>query len=140
MQYSINNLDKRFIAELKALKSPPEGVIVCCNALCKLFGYKEDWMTAKVLMSDSNFVTKILNYDADKLSMKLVRYIQKKYTQHPENSQYFKPGEMQNKSMAASVFVAWINNLILYRTTLEEMRGGQEPAGQSQEPSNQADV
>lgn len=85
-------------------------------------------MSAKALMSDSNFINKIHHYDADNLSMKVVRYIQKKYIQNSENAEHFQPELLARKSMVAGSLAAWINSLILYRTTLEEMRGGQEPS------------
>ena len=88
-QNSVSKIEKRYIAELKSLNAPPEGVKICFNVVCKLFGKKEDWKTAKAIMAESTFLNSLLLYDADNISMKLVRYIQKNYTQHPENAQHF---------------------------------------------------
>lgn len=47
----------------------------------------------------------LIQYDKDNVPIKLIRHVQKNYTEHPENSKYFVPEVASRVSMALQGFV-----------------------------------
>ena len=51
--------------------------------VCILLNAKTDWATAKTLLSDSNFLKRLLEYDKDNIPQKTVKKLDK-YIENPE--------------------------------------------------------
>ena len=54
IQEAANLMDKKSITELKAFNSPPPTVLQVLSLVCLILGEKQDWPTAKKLMSNPN--------------------------------------------------------------------------------------
>ena len=60
---ALDALDKKDIAELKVFTKPPDAVMMVMEAICILFKVKPDWDNSKKLLSDSQFMKKMMEYD-----------------------------------------------------------------------------
>ena len=71
-----------------------------------------------MLLGNANFINMLCQYDANNVPIKVVKHVQKNYTEHPEKGAYFSP-ETAKKFSAASVgLVQWVAGVVLYRTIL----------------------
>lgn len=84
-QNSVSQIKKGDLTELCAMKSPPVAVGVITAALCAFFQREESWEQGRLLMKEPNFIQMLVQYDANNVPMKLIKYVQKNYTEHPEN-------------------------------------------------------
>ena len=66
---ALNILNKSDVAELKALNSPPNPVLLVCQATFKLMGINEgrisDWNQIQNYLSDINLINTMLNFELD---------------------------------------------------------------------------
>ncbi len=53
------------INEMKSFKAPPSLVGLVMNAVCLLFGEKEDWDSAKKLLGKMTFIPELLEFNVD---------------------------------------------------------------------------
>ena len=95
-------------------------------AICTLLGRERTWDGAKELMSDNLFFSKLLDYDKDNVSMRVIGYVRKNYTEHSHNSQYFDPESKKKSYKAAQHLVLWILSLIQYRTILANIQNSKQ--------------
>jgi dynein heavy chain len=56
---ALKSLSKADIQEVKNYKTPPELVVLTCEAVCVLMGIKPEWNEAKKMMSDMQFLEKL---------------------------------------------------------------------------------
>jgi dynein heavy chain len=55
------------INEMKSFKAPPSLVGMVMNAVCLLFGEKEDWDSAKKLMGRMTFIPELIEFNVDNI-------------------------------------------------------------------------
>ena len=79
---ALDGLDKSDIAEIRVFKTPPELVVMTMEAVCILMDQKSDWSGAKVMLGDSQFMSKLINFDKDNVPMKILKKL-KKYIDNP---------------------------------------------------------
>ena len=76
---AVNNIEKGELMELRSMKTPSELAVQVLEAVCVLLGVKADWNAAKMLMADSQFIQKLLDFDKDNVneqaSKRIRRYI-----------------------------------------------------------------
>lgn len=73
------------------------------SAVCVILQKKPDWNTAKQLLADPGFITKLINFDAELVSDKT--YIKfKHYSKNPD----FKPEIVGKVSKACESLCAWV--------------------------------
>lgn len=66
-------MKKQDINEIKSYANPPETVFKILKAVCTMFGAKQDWKSAKQLLSNpSDFLEQVLSYPKDQISHKLI--------------------------------------------------------------------
>jgi uncharacterized protein involved in tolerance to divalent cations len=100
---SLYNINKSDISEIKAYTNPPFLVMTVMSAVCVILGKKPDWNTAKQLLADSSFITKLINYDAEAVTDKM--YVKfKNFSKNPD----FKPDVVGKVSKAAESLCAWV--------------------------------
>jgi len=90
---ALKSLSKGDIGEVKAMKTPPPGVVLTMEATCMMFGVKPDkikdpaggnkkvddyWGTAKAkLLGDPKFLDNLMNYDKDNMDPDMVAKVGK---------------------------------------------------------------
>jgi len=60
---AVSNIDKNQLIIIKSYVSPPKLVVTLLDAICLLFGYEENWESAKkLLLNDFKFIEKLVIY------------------------------------------------------------------------------
>lgn len=122
-------VNKRDIAELKALRSPPAGIKLVMEAICILLGAlplairqgrrlnAEDraarfWEESMKVVSDFHFLESLFNYDKDAMTEDIIVQI-KGYV----DMEQFSPRAIERVSKAATCMCRWVRALSLYHDT-----------------------
>jgi len=115
---SLESLDKKDIQEVKSFAKPPPLVEVVLSAVCLLMGQKETWDDAKKLMNDSQFLTKLKEYDKEALAnnAKLTKQLQK-YIKRED----FTAETVKKVSAAAMSLCMWVRAMDVYGRVAREI-------------------
>ena len=100
---ALNALNRKDIVEIKSFTTPPELVRTTMEAVCILLGTKPDWDAAKKLLGESDFMSRLFNYDKDKIPAKTIKLL-KAYIDNPQ----FTPTIVGNTSVAAKSLCMWV--------------------------------
>jgi dynein heavy chain len=106
---ALDSLDKKSIVELKSFKSPPAAVGLTMNAVCLLFGVKQEWGEAKKLMGDMRFLDKLKEFDKDNIPPKIIKSLNK-WMMNEE----FTPQHIQSVSSACTSICMWVRAMYTY--------------------------
>lgn len=122
---ALNTLSKNDITEVKAMKSPPDGVKLVMEALCIMMNVKpiktkdpndaskkvnDYWEPAKkTLLSDPKLLNILIDYDKDNIDPKIVQKAQS-YVENPD----FDPEKIKKASRAAYGLCCWIRAMVQY--------------------------
>ncbi|KAM8878755.1 dynein axonemal heavy chain 6 isoform 3-T3 [Spinachia spinachia] len=80
---ALNSLDKADISEIKVFTKPPDLVMTVMEAVCILLSSKPDWLGAKQVLGDSNFLRRLTDYDKDNIKPSILLKLQK-YINNPD--------------------------------------------------------
>jgi len=106
---ALKSLNKNDITEIKGFKSPPPLVQKVMEAVCILLGAKPDWDSAKKVLSDSQFLQKLMDYDKDNIPPATIKKITG-YYDDPE----FAPEVVSKVSKAATSLCMWVRAMKVY--------------------------
>jgi len=112
----VDKLDKSAVSEIKAYTKPPALVETVMQAVMILFQKTPDWVTAKKVLSEANFITQIKTFDKDNVSQSTNNKI-KKYIDQPT----FKAEEVKKVSGAAGAMCVWVHAIYLYANVAKEV-------------------
>eukprot|EP00944_MAST-04C_sp_MAST-4C-sp1_P000756 g756.t1 len=123
---ALNTLKPSDITEVKAMKTPPGGVVLVMTAVCHMMGVKPEkikdpandgkkkddyWGPAKKhLLGDSKFLQKLKEYDKDNISPKVIKILRKSYVNNPD----FEPAVIKKASVAAFGLCKWVRAMEAY--------------------------
>jgi dynein heavy chain len=123
---ALNTLKSSDITEVKAMKTPPGGVVMTMHAICIMMKVKPDkvkdpeggnkkiddfWGPSKKhLLGDSKFLQRLKDYDKDNISAKIMKVIRKKFTKNPA----FEPAKIKTASVAAHGLCLWVRAMEAY--------------------------
>jgi len=121
---ALNQLKKGDIVEVKAMKTPPDGVVLVSKALCWCFAVapkkvpgpdgrtKVDdfWEPAKkVIWGDPKLLERLLGYDKDNIPVDVIAKL-KPFEDDPA----FEPDAIKKASVAACGICKWVRAMIVY--------------------------
>ncbi|CAH8871669.1 unnamed protein product [Trichobilharzia szidati] len=106
---ALDSLDKNDISEIRVFTKPPQLVQTVMEAVCVMLGQKGDWATAKVVLGDSNFLRKLVEFPKDEITDGQLKKL-KKYIDNPE----FTPEIVEKTSKACKSMCMWVRALNLY--------------------------
>ncbi|CAF4669138.1 unnamed protein product [Rotaria sp. Silwood1] len=99
----VSQLDKADVAEVRVYQSPPYQVMMVMCAVCVLLECKPDWATARQVLGDSGFISRLTNLDINHVSDRTYR----KLLQYSRHSQ-FTPDIIGKVSSACRSFCKWV--------------------------------
>lgn len=59
---AVRDINKNMINEMRSFKQPPPLVLVVMNAVCLLFGEKEDWDSSKKILGRMTFLNELIEF------------------------------------------------------------------------------
>ncbi|GFS25719.1 dynein heavy chain 6, axonemal [Elysia marginata] len=106
---ALDSLDKSDIAEIRVFTKPPELVQTVLEAVAILLGGKLDWPSIKLMLGDSNFLKKLVDFDKDNIPEAKLKRI-RRYTADPK----FVPDVVAKVSKAAKSLCMWVRAMDIY--------------------------
>ncbi|XP_072161423.1 LOW QUALITY PROTEIN: dynein axonemal heavy chain 6 [Bemisia tabaci] len=100
---AIDGLTKSELDEVRLLTKPPNLVRLVMEAVSLLLNAKTDWTSIKAMLSEQNFLKRLLDYDRDYVPDLLLKKL-KIYLEHPE----FIPELVAAHSKFAKVMCMWV--------------------------------
>lgn len=125
---ALSQLKKDDITVLKTFTNPPRLVGVTMNAVCLLFGSKQEWNEAKKLLNDMKFLDKLKEFDKDNIPPKTIRALQKFMT-----DEEFTPETLSSISTAATSLCMWVRAMYTYDTVAKNIAPKKENLRQAEE-------
>lgn len=109
MADALNSLEKAHIVELKNLKSPQKLILTLGDCLCIIFNIEPSWKNASMMLSRTDFLSNLLNYDKDNMPRERIEKLRPILT-NPE----FNYDSVKKASLAASYLYKYVYGLYLY--------------------------
>ncbi|KAJ9522811.1 hypothetical protein QJQ45_019799, partial [Haematococcus lacustris] len=106
---ALASLNKSDIVEIKTFTKPPPLVGVTMEGVCLLLQEKPDWDTAKRVLGEANFIKRLMEYDRENISDKVVRSL-KRLIDDPN----FTPDQVAKQSKAAMSLCLWVRAMDTY--------------------------
>lgn len=78
-QNSVKSIKKRDLDEVRNLARPPKNVQLTLECIAIMLKSKTEWGEIRKILSKSDFIPSIINFDANTLSQKQIEIVQKKY-------------------------------------------------------------
>ncbi len=104
-------ISKDDITNIKVLAQPPTGVRMVGEALCILHKLKDNqWNTAKMLLSDMNFLKNLIAFDKDSIKEKQAKQVKAMIKSDPK----FNSEELVSVSTAAAGIMKWVEAMMKY--------------------------
>ncbi|TYZ58010.1 hypothetical protein PybrP1_003505 [[Pythium] brassicae (nom. inval.)] len=113
---ALAQLKKDDVTVMKTFTNPPRLVGVTMNAVCLLFGAKQEWNEAKKLLNDMKFLDKLKDFDKDNIPPKTIRALQK-FMADDE----FTPENLSSISTAATSLCMWVRAMYTYDTVAKNI-------------------
>lgn len=135
-QQSVRGIKKRDLDEVRNLSRPPEKVKFTLEMLAIMLGEKKvEWADIRKMLSNSQFIPSIINFDVDKLSSRQIKIIQEKYIDgHPDiNSE-----SVMRSSKACGPLYVWTVSQIKYSTVYNRVQPLRDEVTQLEKEAEQA--
>jgi dynein heavy chain len=101
---AVKRIDKNMINEMKSFKAPPTLVGIVMNAVCLLFGEKEDWDSAKKVLGRMTFLSDLLDFNTDNVPDRRLAKLKQTYLSNPD----FTKEKVAAVSQAATCLLTWV--------------------------------
>merc|ERR1719181_2238306 len=128
---ALNSLSKGDIGEVKAMKTPPAGVVMVAKAMCYMFQVKPVKVAApdgkgkvddfwepckKELLGRGNLLNDMVEYDKDNIDAGTILKVQPMYDD-PD----FEPDKIKKASIAAMGICKWVRAMVIYDKVAKEV-------------------
>jgi len=135
-QQSVRGIKKRDLDEVRNLSRPPDKVKFTLEMLAIMLGEKKlEWADIRKMLSNSQFIPSIINFDVDKLSARQIKIVQEKYIDgHPD----INIESVMRSSKACGPLYVWAVSQIKYSTVYARVQPLRDEVKQLEEEAKQA--
>jgi dynein heavy chain 1 len=113
-QATVRGIKKRDLDEVRNLARPPNNVKLTLECVAIMLGEnKVEWADVRKLLSKSDFIPNILNFDADKLAAKQIKLVREKYL---DGNPDLTIESVTRSSRACGPLYQWAESQIRYST------------------------
>jgi dynein heavy chain, axonemal len=124
---ALNTIKTPDINEIKALPNPPPKIRTVCKALCIMLDVKparipdpenpskrimDYWGPSQKMLSDSQFITRLLEYNKDNIAPRVIQEIVRDFIDNPAAD--FTPEKVASASKAAEGMCRWVYAMVTY--------------------------
>ena len=106
----LNCLSAADISELKRLSNPHKDIQMVMTAVAVLFNAKEDWTSVRAMFKDPKFMEKLLCFDKDDISPKVIKKLKDKYLSNPN----FTVANIKLSSVSAASLWQYVSGMVRY--------------------------
>ena len=119
-QASVRGIKKRDLDEVRNLARPPNNVKLTLECVAIMLGEKRvEWADVRKILSKSDFISNILNFDADKLAAKQIKLVREKYLDgNPDLS----TEKVMRSSKACGPLYMWAESQIRYSSVYNRIQ------------------
>lgn len=127
-QASVRGIKKRDLDEVRNLARPPNNVKLTLECVAIMLGEKKvEWTDVRKLLSKTDFIPSIIDFDADKLSTKQIKLVRDKYLDgNPDLS----VESVTRSSKACGPLYQWCDSQIKYSTIFNNIAPLREEVAQ----------
>uniref|UniRef100_A0A7S1Y8A3 AAA+ ATPase domain-containing protein n=1 Tax=Grammatophora oceanica TaxID=210454 RepID=A0A7S1Y8A3_9STRA len=119
-QQSVRGIKKRDLDEVRNLARPPNNVKLTLECVAIMMGEKKwEWGDVRKMLSKSEFIPNILNFDADKLTSKQIKMVQDKYL---DGNASLTVETVTRSSRACGPLYSWAESQIKYSTVYNRIQ------------------
>jgi dynein heavy chain 1, cytosolic len=113
-QASVRGIKKRDLDEVRNLARPPNNVKLTLECVAIMLGEtKTEWADVRKMLSKADFIPAILEFDADKLSLKQIELVNEKYLDgNPDLTE----DSVTRSSKACGPLYKWAESMVKYST------------------------
>ena len=113
-QASVRGIKKRDLDEVRNLGRPPNNVVLTLECVAIMLGEtKLEWANIRKILSKSDFIANIIDFDADKLSSKQINLVTEKYL---DGNSDLTVESVTRSSKACGPLYQWCESQIKYST------------------------
>ncbi|KAJ0412743.1 hypothetical protein ATCC90586_002373 [Pythium insidiosum] len=113
---ALDSLSKNDITEVKSFAKPPAAVETVMNAVCLLLNEKQNWDSAKKVLSDVSFLDRLKNYDKDNIPAAILKKLSVSVAD-PSMS----VDVVSKVSKAATSLCMWVHAMDVYSKVAKEV-------------------
>ncbi|GKY90587.1 hypothetical protein MPSEU_000032400 [Mayamaea pseudoterrestris] len=135
-QASVRGIVKRDLDEVKNLARPPENVKLTLECVAIMMGESNiEWTHIRKILSKADFIPTILNFDADKLSVKQISLVKEKYL---DGNTDLTTEAVTRSSKACGPLYKWAESQIKYSTIYNNIQPLREEVALLEDEANLA--
>lgn len=116
---SVSNIKRQHLTEVRSMNTPPQGVRLALESVCKLIGHKvTDWKQIQAVVRRDDFIASIVNFDNEKQMTKPLRLkMRNDFLSNPE----FTYEKVNHASRACGPLVQWVEAQVNYAEILDRV-------------------
>jgi dynein heavy chain len=126
-QKALNTLSSKDIGEIKTFSKPPPNVEKTMDAVLVLLGEKDGWASAKSALGKIDFLTRLTEFDKEKITPQLIRKLQK-FVKDEE----FVPEVIEATSVPCRSLCMWVHAMNKFYHVNKEITPLREKLGVAQ--------
>lgn len=135
-QASVRGIKKRDLDEVRNLARPPNNVKLTLECVAIMLGETSvEWAEVRKLLSKTDFIPNIINFDADKLSSKQIKLVRDKYL---DGNPDLTAESVMRSSKACGPLFKWAESQIKYSTIYNNIQPLREEVKQLEEEAKVA--
>ena len=119
-QTAVKSIRRRDLDEVRGLIRPPPNVQLTLECIATMLGEKNlEWSQVRKMISKSDFIPSILNFDVDKLTPRQVKLVTEKYLDGNEKLNF---ESVMRSSQACGPLYKWAESQVKYTTVFNRVQ------------------